>query len=137
MRSDNRKKLKEALHKALSPLMREKGFKAHPRKDAYIREHEGRTDVFQLVFLEHNSGWRVRPHVGVRHERVENIFHQTSGFEQKYQKDTSTVGASVEAIVVGTNRAYEYILESLSQLDEVANELLNLYVEAAAPYFDR
>lgn len=118
-----RKTLKEALYNTLSPVMLGNGFKLRSRQDAYVREHEGRADIFQLVFLEHDSGWRVRPHVGVRYEQVENIFHQTSGFEQKYQKGTSTVGAPVEAIVAGTARAYEYVLESSSQLDLVANEL--------------
>lgn len=136
MSSGNKKKLKEALYSALSPQLQKTGFSQTKGSDRYVREHDDSIDTLQLVWLDHGDGWRIQPNAGIRYERVENIFHGTSGFEEQYKKGTSTVGAAIGVIAGGTAGTCEFLLESLSQVEPVATGIVSAYEEFGAPYFD-
>lgn len=125
----------------LLALIRDKvasdGFTFKAGKDLFVRQHNGICDMFQLVFLNAKPGWYVQPNVGVRIDRVENIFHMTSGFEAKYQKDTPTIGGSIGNIRGNSNRDCEFLLESESQVDTIACKIISEYNHFALLYFNK
>jgi hypothetical protein len=129
--------LKRALFEAVGSHVRAHGFEARLTKDRFVRLRDGRTDIYQLVCLDGKPGWRIQPNVGVRIERVEEIFHQTSEFEPKYQGDTPTIGGSVGAITAGNSRACEFLLESQSDVELVAGNISKLFDDFAIPYFEK
>jgi len=104
MNGSERKTLKAALFATLRDQLNGEGFKLKAARDTFVRAHEGYSERFMLVCLDGKPGWRIQPNVGIRIERVEEIFHKTSGFEPKYQKDTPTIGGAVGNIEEGDNR---------------------------------
>ena len=89
--------LKAALFGSLARRLTSEGFQLNTPDDNFVRCRDGITDIFQVTCLNAKPGYRVQPGVAVRIERVEEIFHQTSGFEPKYQHSTPTMGTRVGA----------------------------------------
>jgi hypothetical protein len=129
--------LKAAIFAALSPELTKYDFSLKPAQDRFVRRRGEVTDLFQLVCLDGKPGLRIQPNVGVRIERIENIFHQTSGFESKHQKDTPTMGNSVGIFLTGDSRGCEFLLESKSEVASVAEKIVGVFREFALPYFER
>jgi hypothetical protein len=129
--------LKAAIFADLSPELAKYDFSFKPAQDRFIRRRGQVTDLFQLVCLDGKPGLRIQPNVGVRIERIENIFHQTSGFEPKYQKDTPTMGNSVGIFLNGDSRSCEFLVESKSEAAPTAEKIAGVFREFALPYFER
>ncbi|QPF82525.1 hypothetical protein IC762_22535 [Bradyrhizobium genosp. L] len=72
----------------------------------------------------------------MRIERVETIFHQTSGFEAKYQKDTPTIGSSIGMLTAENNRACEFLMENESELSSAVDGIVDIFERFALPYFE-
>jgi len=80
------KSLKYQLFDAIHEKLSRHQFKLIASKGLLIRRRDaGVSDFFQLVCPLGYPGWLVIPSFGIRIERVEEIFHQISGFEPKYQ----------------------------------------------------
>lgn len=129
--------LKSDLFNRLSPGLVADGFKLVAPKDRFEKRNGDITAIFQLVCLDGKPGYRIQPNVGVRIERVEKIFHQTSGFEPKFQKDTATMGNSIGMFLRGDGRACEFLLRLESETAPVAEEIAGAFREFALPYYDR
>ncbi len=135
--SADRKQLKKLLLATVGDGLDAAEYQLKLMKDSFIRKHEATSWIYQLVFLENGIGWRIQPSVGVRIERVEEIFHQTSGFEAKYQKDTPTIGGFVGSIRGGTNRNCEFLLNGEEDIPQVADALIRVLHDFAVPWFKR
>jgi hypothetical protein len=131
------RQLKIAMFESIRQQLMGEGFILQAPKHRFIRRRDGITYIFQLVCLEARPGWRIQPDVAVRIDRVEEIFHRTSGFEPRYQKDTPTVGGAIGNIMQGDNRACEFLLESDSDIASVSQESVRVFREFAVPYFNR
>ena len=129
--------LKAALFESVRRQLAGDGFELKAARDKFIRRHNGITDHFQLVCRDAKPGYRIQPNAGVRIDRVEQIFHQTSGFEPQYQDNTSTMGAPVGALLTENPRACEFLLESESEIASVTEEIVRVFREFALPYFER
>jgi hypothetical protein len=129
--------LKTSLFKSLHPELTKHGFSLKAAKDRFIRRRGGVTDLFQLVCLDANPGYRIQPNTGVRIDRIEELFHQTSGFEPKYRKDTATMGGSVGVLLNGDSRSCEFMLESECKVTSVAEKIMSVFRDFALPYFER
>jgi hypothetical protein len=129
--------LKASLFNLLSPELTNQGFSLKRAKDTFVRRRGDLTDMFQLVCLDEKPGYRVQPNVAVRLERVESIFHLTSGFEAKYQKDTPTMGNSIGIFLTGDSRSCEFRLASEREVVALSQKVAGVFREFALPYFDR
>ena len=129
--------LKTAFFKSLHPELAKHGFSLKAAKDSFVRRRAEVTDLFQLVCLDGKRGYRIQPNTGVRIERIEELFHKTSGFEPKYQKDTATMGNSVGIFLDGDSRSCEFLLESGSDVASVTEKIMGVFRENALPYFER
>ncbi|MGH9764464.1 MAG: hypothetical protein ACREAC_26825, partial [Blastocatellia bacterium] len=113
------------------------GFRLVPASSEFVRRRAGILDVFWVTTLDASSGgFNVRPAASVRIERVENIFHLTSGFEPKYQPGTATMAASVGALLGGEAWACQFQLDSFAEIGGVADQLSGVFREFAVPYFE-
>lgn len=129
--------LKSDLFNRLSPDLLDAGFTLVASKNRFQKRGRDVTAIFQLVCLDGKPGYRIQPNVGIRIERVENIFHQTSGFESKFQKDTATIGSSVGMFLEGDSRSCEFLLRLDSEIATVAEDIIKVFHEFALPYYDR
>lgn len=135
------KALRRLLVSRLTEPMGQHGFNLKNGKDSFIRRDDGRTDVFQLVFLDNKidnkSGWRIQLSIGVRVEVIEEIFHRTSGFAPKYRGDTVTIGDFAGNLLFGDDEKLEFPLNSLDDIDPVASRLVAVFYDFALFYFDK
>lgn len=129
--------LKAALFESVGQRLAEAGFKLDAVRDNFVRRRDGITDILQLTCLEAKLGYRVQPGMAVRIERVEDIFHQTSGFEPKYRQDTPTMGTRMSSILSEGSRLCEFSLESKSEISSVTENILHVFRKVALPYFER
>ncbi|WP_419728008.1 hypothetical protein [Lichenicola sp.] len=133
--------LKRAVFDRLAPRLAEHGFKLKRTKDTFRREHDGVCDMFHLAFLDNKldgkPGWRVQPTAAVRNERVETIFHRTSGFEPKYQPDTATIGSFVGQLTSGSNSACEFPVNSIEDVPAACDSIFHVFTDFALGYFQR
>ena len=129
--------LKKLLLVAVGDELSASGYQPKPAKHGFVRKQEAAVWIYQLVFLENGIGWRIQPSVGIRIERVEEIFHRTSGFEIKYQKDTLTIGGFIGSIRGGTNRDCEFLLNKEEDIPQVADALIRILHDFAVPWFER
>jgi hypothetical protein len=78
--------LKRSLFDLIAAPLARRGFNLKAEKDSFVRQHNGEADRFLLVCRDGKPGWRIQPSVSVRIERVEEVFHQTSGLRAKVSK---------------------------------------------------
>lgn len=128
--------LKAALFESVRQQLVEDGFVLVPARETFIRRRDGITDHFQLVCKDARPGYRIQPNVGVRIDRVEELFHQTSGFERRYQETTSTMGAPAGSLLGGGPRACEFILDSESEISPVSERIMGVFRGVALPYVE-
>jgi hypothetical protein len=128
--------LRKELLKTLSPGMAAYGFGSLP-PGTFVRQRGGVRDIFQVVILDGKPGYRIQPNVGIRIEKVEDLFHKTSGFEPRYQKKTATMGNSVGAYLEGNSQACEFLLESESDIKTISDKILGVFREFALPFFNQ
>ena len=127
--------LKQALFQAVAERLAPDGFELDAAKDNLARRRNGITDIFQLTCVDGKPGYRIQPGVAVRIERVEEIFHQTAGYERKYQKDTPTMGTRVSSLLGGGPRSCEFVLQAVAEIGPSTENLMRVYREVALPYF--
>lgn len=129
--------IKSALFTSLRPELAKHGFSLKATQGRFVRRRGEVSDIFQLVCLDGKPGYRIQPNVGVRVERIEDIFHQISGLEAKFQKDTPTIGSSVGIYLTGDSRSCEFLLESPSEVGSITEKIVRVFHEFGLPYFDR
>lgn len=111
------------------------GFKLMKGKKRLMRRSHGRTEVFGLPVVDYAPTYYVRPWAGIRFDEIENLFHQTSGFEPAYQSDTHTIGVDFWRIY-GTD-GYDIPFREEADVTTVASQLLTIFREKAQPYFEQ
>ncbi|RKZ45141.1 MAG: hypothetical protein DRR00_27045 [Candidatus Parabeggiatoa sp. nov. 3] len=131
----NKTELKLTLLDILGRNFQSQGFKWMKSRDGFVKREQINLFVYQLNFLEKSKGYRVEPVVGVRNELIENIFHKTSGFEEKYHKGTISVVESIKD--PSTNKKGRYDLYEDRDVDDVVEKLKTLFYEYALAYFDK
>lgn len=130
-----RKELKKQLLEVLKKKFGELGYKLN-LKNEFMKDTDWGWFKFQLIFLKLSTGgWLIKPAVQVRFHIVENIFHRTSGFELKYQKDTPTVGTKLEDFISRGKYAFE--LHKIDDVSEISRQLFESFLEIALPFFEK
>jgi hypothetical protein len=92
---------------------------------------------YQIVLLIRDNGWELKPSLLVRFDVVENLFHQISDFDKKYQKGTPTIGTSIEDLCNSSVTSTRFELTNESQINGVVSGLAQLFENVAVPFFER
>lgn len=109
------------------------GFKLANENNSFIRTNDDLSEKFQLVILNDGPGYRICPSASVRFEKVEGIFHRTSGYESEYQKGTPTLGLDFWRLY--GKDGYQIPLNTEDDLDICASHILTIFNEKAKKYF--
>lgn len=127
--------LKTEMLKELDAKLKDFGFKVNKATGEFTKKNKDGWCKYQVVFLRINGGWELKPSLLLRFDIVENIFHEISGFEEKYKNGTPTIGTAIEDYQVD-NGTYRFQLIEESQIDIIARELFLLFKKVALPFFE-
>ena len=92
---------------------------------------------YNFTSPQYGGMYRIQAGVGVRHERVEDLFHRSSGFDPEFHAGTVTMGVMISTLKGGGVRGCEYLLGTTEQVDEVAEKVVHELHECGPPYFER
>lgn len=112
------------------------GFKLVKSASEFVKKTDLGWNKYQIVFLLKDNGWEIKPSLLVRFNIVENLFHQISDFDEKYQKGTPTIGTAIEDLDVSGLDA-RFILDKESKIDSIVEGLFELFKTIALPFFER
>jgi hypothetical protein len=129
--------LKRALLQSVNPHLVGEGFKLNASRDRFVRRRDGIADIFHITCTRAVRGYYLDPGRSVSIDRVEEIFHQTSGFESKTQKDTPTMGTRVGPILNGRPTSSKLLLKSEADINHMTGSIVRIFREDALPYFER
>src|SRR4051794_19245042 len=133
---NKREFLKEELLKVLEPELKSYGFTINKKKSEFIKRGNDGWQKYQVIFLLRNEGWEINLGMLIRINVVEEIFHQTSGFEPKYQKDTPTIGVTV-GNYLQDGESYKFDLFDEQHINGVAKHILLVFNNIAVPFFEK
>ena len=127
--------LKKGLFESLRPHLAAEGFKPRVSENDFIRRQDGCSHRFCLSFSEGDPGYEILPWVAVRIDRVEDLFHQTSGWDPKTRRNTSTISSHVADLIAGSKWDGVLLLPSQSALASVSAKLVEMFQRIAELYF--
>ena len=79
--------LKHEVLDCLAEKLSSSGYKLSKTACEFNKKTDFGWEKYQIVFLNRDNGWELKPSLLVRFNEVENLFHQISGFDKKYQKE--------------------------------------------------
>ncbi len=129
--------LKNELFSQLTTLLEPYEFALVRRMDWYVRKEESKL-IYRLDFYDgyrKDVGYTVSPSLAIRIDRVEHIYHQVSGFEPKYQKDTPTIWPTINDLRKG-DEGYEYLLDTHKDINPLSEKLFVIFREIALPFLE-
>jgi hypothetical protein len=112
-------------------------FKLLKSDTSYIYKTDFGWNKYDIYFILRNVGWEVLPALSIRFDIVEDLFHQISDFEKKYQKGTPTIGTSIEDLGSSLITPTRFELTNEAQINGVVNGLTNLFENVAVSFFER
>jgi len=128
--------LKNEVLARLSEKLNPFGYKLSKAACEFTRKTDFGWNKYQIVFLIRDNGWEIKPSLLVRFNIVENLFHQISDFEKKYQKGTPTIGSAIEDLV-NENIPARFNLINEAQINSIVKSLFELFEDVALPFFEK
>jgi len=92
---------------------------------------------FQIVFLVRDYGWEINIGLLMRFDVVENLFHEISEFERKYQKRTPTIGVAAFNLINSSTQKTKFELSDENQITTVVDEIFEIFENVALPFFEK
>lgn len=126
------KQLIENVLACLDRDLRPLGFECTKGEHSFFRRRNGRRERFHFAVIKYPGEVRLHPTLGIRFDKVESIFHRTSGFEPQFH-GTDTVGLHLRN-VRGPN-GYEIQLHSEFDVPSVVRRLMEIFHADAEPYY--
>jgi hypothetical protein len=127
--------LKSEVLTRLGEKLKSSGYKLSKSACEFTKKTDFGWNKYQIVFLNRDNGWELKPSLLVRFNEVENLFHQISDFDKKYQKVTPTIGTSIEDLVNSSITQTRLELTNEIQINGVVNSLIELFDNVADPFF--
>lgn len=109
------------------------GFRWRASVQGFCRQQPGVLHMFQIRFIP-TAGGRVVPAVGIRIDRVEALLHRASGLEERFARDTMTIGAEVGSLL--DSGPVEIPVATPEDVPRAVNVATGLFDAVAIPYFD-
>lgn len=122
------------------------GFIFNKRKKEFKRQVNGVQQIFDLLFYKENSGSIfVEPQLRIKIKKIEDIYHDVTSKDAKYNDGTTTLGNNFIAIINyyekgdekgGKAANLKYLVENETDIDTLIKVILNRFEEYALPYFN-
>lgn len=128
--------LKTEFLNELSKKLLEYNFILKKASSEFIKKNRGSFLNYSLVFLSRDEGWEINPTMGIRINSIEEIYHTTSGFEEKYQKSTPTISTSIESFL-NDGKEHRFTLEEENQINNAVIVFLDIFRNISLPFFEK
>ncbi len=127
--------MRDQLLSLLAPRFLERGFKfSRSQERAYKKTDFGKL-IFQLGAIPHVTDVDIIVNLGIRHDALQELVHESDIFVRNGGKGTSSVGAELGNISQGNQR--RWTLASEEDVPEVAASITEAFDSIALPYFER
>lgn len=130
--------LKAMFIDCLSEKLKLKGFKYEKSKNAFVRKVDFGEEWYTFNFFRYNrkEGFEINPGYHLRFEKVESFFHETSNFDKKDQKHTTTIGCSIENHLANGKDMFRQNIVTNKDIFIACNFYLDLFKEIVSPFFN-
>lgn len=91
--------------------------------------------LFQLAMAAEHERLTCTPDVGVRSERIEEVFHRTSEFSPTDALNTATLGVNLKLLTRSSK--YDVVVSSAEDVHDAIQKLVQAFREVAIPYFSQ
>lgn len=133
----NREFLKNEVLVRLNEKLNSFGYKLSKSTCEFTKKTDFGWNKYQIVFLVRNNGWELKPSLLVRFDIVENLFHQISDFDKRYQKGTPTIGTSIEDLNNPLITQTRFELTNEAEINHVVSGLFELFENVAVTFFEK
>jgi len=127
--------LKKNLLDLLRPRFKASDFTLNKELGEFVKKQKGGWEKFQLIFLNRKDTWEINLGMLIRKDVIEDIYHQASSFDKKYQKGTPTIGITVEKYI-NDGKEHRCYLGSEDDIERCAQYIENLFLKVAKPFFE-
>ena len=131
--SDNLQQLAESIILTVANAIAPDGFAFDIASSAFVKQDGDIRFMFQVALAERHGVLACTPDVGIRSERVEQVFHRTSEFSDADAQNTSTLGVNVKLLT--RSSSYDVSVANSGEIEDAAEKLLRAFREVAVPYF--
>jgi hypothetical protein len=109
------------------------GFVYNKRDESYQRSTLIGWEAFAYICLDYKTYWVIEPSIRIRINSVEDLYHESSGFEPRFQKGTPTIAAPISKII---NETCTQRLDE-NNIAEVVNYFDLHFHKHALPFFEK
>lgn len=123
----------------LSGEINDFGFRYIKSKNAFVRNVTFGEQWYTLTFITYKgkNGFEIIPGHHVRNEKVESLFHESSGFEKKDQKHTTTIGCSLDNYLANGKELFRMCVENEKDVIVACDFYNEIFIEQIIPFFER
>ncbi len=126
--------LKKQMLAILATKITPYGFSFKKSEECFMKKTQWGWYKYQILSYNFSYGYEIRTVMSIRYHQVEDIYHQVSSFEPKYQKGTATIGCFISELK--KSDAYHYDLNEEEYIEKVVNSLEKEFTEIVLPYFE-
>ncbi|QDT07025.1 hypothetical protein K227x_54500 [Rubripirellula lacrimiformis] len=130
---ENAQQLAESIILAVAKELASDGFEFDISSSCFVKLEGDFRLQFQIALADRHGRLVCTPDVGVRSERIEDIFHRTSEFSDSDAINTSTLGVNVKLLTRSSD--YDVSVSEAADVDEAVQKIVCAFREVAVPYF--
>lgn len=122
----------------LAERLKDDEFKYIKSKEAFTRKVNFGEQLYTIHFHNWvgNDCFYITQGVHVRFEEVESFYHESSWFEKKYHKYSTTVGCSLDNYLNDAKEVFQQCIKNEKDAFEASEYCFSLYKEIAIPFFN-
>ena len=128
-------KLEERFSAEVNQSLAPHGYKFDEISKCFEKSELDFTYQFEVTLYERHGQLTCTPEVGIRCDRVEEVFHRTSEFNSTDAMHTATLGGSIR--LIADSSKYSIAIEGVRDVDAAVRTILRAFEDVAFPYFQR
>lgn len=127
--------LTESIIQAVARELAPDGFWFDAVPSCFVKQEGDIRFLFQIAMAAEHERLTCTPDVGVRSERIEDVFHRTSEFSPTDALNTATLGVNLKLLTRSSK--YDVVVSSAEDVHDAIQKLVQAFREVAIPYFSQ
>lgn len=132
---ENAQALAESIVQAVARELAPDGFWFDAVPSCFVKQEGDIRFLFQIAMAAEHERLTCTPDVGVRSERIEDVFHRTSEFSPTDALNTATLGVNLKLLTRSSK--YDVVVSSAEDVHDAIQKLVQAFREVAIPYFSQ
>lgn len=127
--------LTESIIQAVARDLAPDGYFFDAASKCFVKQDGDIRFLFQIAMAAEHERLTCTPDVGVRSERIEEVFHRTSEFSPTDALNTATLGVNLKLLTRSSK--YDVVVSSAEDVHDAIQKLAQAFREVAIPYFSQ